>query len=79
MTKAYTGSLFAKFAGVVGVAILAIAPALAQKPGATVHGHVTNPAGQNFTNGNVKFTTDQTVQYKDAKFAATVPIDDNGD
>jgi tetratricopeptide (TPR) repeat protein len=79
MTKAYTGSLFAKFAGVVGVAILAIAPALAQKPGATVHGHVTNPAGQNFTNGNVKFTTDQTVQYKDAKFVATVPIDDNGD
>jgi tetratricopeptide (TPR) repeat protein len=79
MTKAYTGSLFAKFAGVAGVAILAIAPALAQKPGATVHGHVTNPAGQNFTNGNVKFTTDQTTQYKDAKFAATVPIDDNGD
>jgi tetratricopeptide (TPR) repeat protein len=79
MTKAYTGSLFAKFAGVVGVAVLAIAPALAQKPGATVHGHVTNPAGQNFTPGNVKFTTDQTVAYKDAKFAATVPIDDNGD
>jgi tetratricopeptide (TPR) repeat protein len=79
MTKAYTGSLFAKFAGVVGVAILAIAPALAQKPGATVHGHVTNPAGQNFTPGDVKFTTDQTVAYKDAKFAATVPIDNNGD
>lgn len=79
MTKAYKRSLFAKFAGVVGVAILAIAPALAQKPGATVHGHVTNPAGQNFTPGDVKFTTDQTVQYKDAKFAATVPIDGNGD
>ena len=27
----------------------------------------------------MKFTTDQTVQYKDAKFAATVPIDGNGD
>jgi tetratricopeptide (TPR) repeat protein len=79
MMKAYKGSLFAKFAGVVGVAILAIAPAFAQKPGANVHGHVTNPAGQNFTNGNVKFTTDQTVAYKDAKFVATVPIDDNGD
>jgi tetratricopeptide (TPR) repeat protein len=79
MTKAYTGSLFAKFAGVVGVAVLAMAPALAQKPGATVHGHVTNPAGQNFTPGDVKFTTDQTVAYKDAKFAATVPIDTNGD
>jgi tetratricopeptide (TPR) repeat protein len=79
MMKAYTGSLFAKFAGVVGVAILAIAPALAQKPGATVHGHVTNPAGQNFTPGDVKFTTDQTVAYKDAKFVATAPIDNNGD
>ncbi len=79
MKKAYTGSLFAKFAGVVGVAILAMAPALAQKPGATVHGHVTNPAGQNFTPGDVKFTTDKTVSYKDAKFVATVPIDGNGD
>jgi tetratricopeptide (TPR) repeat protein len=79
MTKAYTGSLFAKVAGVVGVAILAMAPSLAQKPGAAVHGHVTNPAGQNFTPGDVKFTTDQTVAYKDAKFAATAPIDTNGD
>ena len=79
MMKAYKGSLFAKFAGVVGVAILAIAPALAQKPGAAVHGHVTNPAGQNFTPGDVKFTTDQTVPYKDAKFVATAPIDGNGD
>lgn len=78
MTKAYKGSLFAKFASIVGIAVLAITPALAQKPGATVHGHVTNPAGQNFTNGNVKFTTDQTVPYKDAKFSSTVPIDSDG-
>jgi tetratricopeptide (TPR) repeat protein len=79
MMKAYKGSLFAKLATVVGVAVLAMAPAFAQKPGATVHGHVTNPAGQNFTSGDVKFTTDQTVPYKDAKFVATVPIDSNGD
>jgi tetratricopeptide (TPR) repeat protein len=79
MTKAYKGSLFAKFASIVGIAIFAMTPALAQKPGATVHGHITNPAGQNFTNGDVKFTTDQSVAYKDAKFVATAPIDNNGD
>jgi tetratricopeptide (TPR) repeat protein len=78
MTKTYKGSLFAKFAGIVGVAIFAMAPALAQKPAATVHGHVTNPAGQNFANGDVKFTTDQSVAYKDAKFIAVAPIDSDG-
>ena len=45
MMKMNRGSLFAKLASVVGVAIFAMAPALAQKPTATVHGHVTNPAG----------------------------------
>ncbi len=79
MTKAYKSSLFAKFASILGIAIFAITPALAQKPGATVHGHITNPAGQNFTPGNVKFTTDQTVPYKDAKFVSTSPIDNDGD
>jgi tetratricopeptide (TPR) repeat protein len=78
MTKTYTGSLFAKLAGVVGVAIFAIAPALAQHPGATVHGHVTNPAGQNFTPGDVKFTADKSVAYKDEKFTNTTPIDADG-
>ena len=78
MTKTYTGSLFAKLAGVVGVAIFAIAPALAQHTGATVHGHVTNPAGQNFTTGDVKFTTDKSVQPKDAKFTSVAPIDNDG-
>jgi tetratricopeptide (TPR) repeat protein len=78
MTKTYKGSLFAKFASIVGVAIFAMAPALAQKPTATVHGHVNNPAGQNFANGDVKFTTDQSVAYKDAKFIAVAPIDNDG-
>ncbi len=78
MMKTYRGSLFAKLAGVVGVAIFAIAPALAQKPAATVHGHVTNPAGLDLTSGDVKFTTDQGAAYKDAKFAATAPIDAQG-
>ncbi len=78
MMKTYRGSLFAKLASIVGVAIFAITPALAQKPGATVHGHVTNPAGMSFTTGEVKFTTDQSVAYKDAKFATVVPIDGEG-
>ena len=43
-----------------------------------MHGHVTNPAGQSFTNGDVKFTADKTVAYKDAKFANTTPIDADG-
>ncbi len=78
MMKTTRGSLFAKCAGVMGVAILALTPAFAQKPTATVHGHVTNPAGQDFTNGDVKFTTDQSVSYKDAKFIAVAPIDAQG-
>ncbi len=76
--KTYKGSLFAGFAGIVGVAIFAIAPALAQKPATTVHGHITNPAGMDFNSGDVKFTTDQSVSYKDAKFAAVAPIDAQG-
>ena len=78
MMKTYRGSLFAKLASIVGVAIFAMAPALAQKPGATVHGHVTNPAGLDLTAGDVKFTTDMSAPYKDAKFTATSPIDAQG-
>ena len=78
MTKTYKISFLAKFAGVLGVAMLAIAPALAQKPTATVHGHVTNPAGGDFTPGDVKFTTDQTSAPKDVKFSVVAPIDAQG-
>ena len=78
MMNFYKGSFVAKLAGIVGVVIFAMAPAVAQKPSATVHGHITNPAGQDFNSGNVKFTTDQTVAYKDAKFIATAPIDSTG-
>ncbi len=75
MMNTSKSSLFAKFAGIVGVAIFAIAPAFAQTPGATVHGHVTNPAGQPFSKGDMKFTQDETVPYKDAKISNTAPID----
>src|ERR1700677_2810052 len=78
MMKTFRGSLFARLASIVGVAIFAVAPALAQKPGATVHGHVTNPAGLDQTAGDVKFTTDQSVSYKDAKFGVTTTIDGQG-
>ena len=78
MTEAYKRTLFAKVAGLASMTMLMIAPALAQAPGATVHGHVNNPAGQNFTGGEVKFTKDQTVAYKDEKFSPVVPIDNDG-
>lgn len=71
-------SLLAKVAGVVGVAILAMAPALAQKTGATVHGHVLNPAGQPLPSGDVKFTQDETSPLKDAKISNTATIDSSG-
>ena len=78
MMKTYRSSLFAKLASIVGIAIVAMAPALAQKPGATVHGHVTNAAGMSLTSGDVKFTTDLSVSYKDAKFSTVAPIDGDG-
>jgi tetratricopeptide (TPR) repeat protein len=78
MMTTYRGSFFAKLAGIVGVAIFAVAPAMAQKPTVTVHGHVTNPAGGDFSPGDVKFTTDQSVAYKEAKFAAVAPLDAQG-
>ncbi len=46
---------------------------------ANVHGHVTNPAGQPFGAGEVKFTKDKTVAFKDEKFQFAFPIDTNGD
>jgi tetratricopeptide (TPR) repeat protein len=76
--KTYKGSLFAKFASLAGIAVFLSAPAFAQGTGATVHGHVNNPAGQSLTNANVKFTKDKTVAYKDAKILKDAPLDENG-
>jgi tetratricopeptide (TPR) repeat protein len=78
MMKTHRSSSIAKLASIVGMAIFAIAPTLAQKPGATVHGHVTNAAGVSLTTGEVKFTTDMSAGYKDAKFPTVVPIDGDG-
>jgi tetratricopeptide (TPR) repeat protein len=79
MMKTYKGSLFAKFASLAGMAVFLTAPAFAQGTTTTVHGHVTNPAGQSLTSGDVKFTKDRSVPYKDEKFLKDVPIDGNGD
>jgi tetratricopeptide (TPR) repeat protein len=78
MMNAYNSSLFAKFTSHAAMAIFLAAPAFAQAPGVTVHGHVTNPAGQNFTSGDVKFTKDKTTAYKDEKFVDVTPIGGDG-
>lgn len=65
--------------GAAAVAVMALSgSAFAQAPGATVHGHVLNPAGQDFSSGDVKFTKDKTTPYKDEKFTVTVPLNSDG-
>jgi tetratricopeptide (TPR) repeat protein len=61
----------------VVLALVCAAPVVAQTT-ATVHGHVNNPIGQPLTSGNVQFTKDRTVPFKDEKFLNTVPVDANG-
>jgi tetratricopeptide (TPR) repeat protein len=78
MMEAYKSSLFAKVTSLAGMAILLAAPAFAQGPGATVQGHVTNPAGQNFASGDVKFTKDKTTPFKDEKFVNVTHLDGDG-
>lgn len=62
------------------LAATAVLPAtmLAQAT-ASVHGHVQNAAGLPITTGQVKLTTDKTVEAKDRKFKNTFDIDANGD
>ena len=71
-----------KFAGFASSAVVAsvlfTAPAFAQNKVATVHGHVTNPIGQNFTNGDVKFTKDRDQPFEKEKFLNSVAIDADG-
>jgi tetratricopeptide (TPR) repeat protein len=76
MSKAPTLAAVATMAIFSGHALFAQAAG----PSASVHGHVTNPAGQNFGAGEVKFTKDRTVATADLKFAANMvfPIDAQG-
>jgi tetratricopeptide (TPR) repeat protein len=74
--KMFKNSLFALTAG---VAITLSMPMLAQTTGATVHGKVLNPAGAPFTGGGeIQFTKDKTVEYKDEKILFKAPIDAAG-
>jgi tetratricopeptide (TPR) repeat protein len=41
----------------LGLAAIALLPAVAQNPGAKIHGHVTNPVGTPTTKGSVSLTT----------------------
>ena len=70
-----------KFAAVASAAVfstlLGAATAWAQST-ATVHGHVTNPIGQNFVNGDVKFSKDRDQPFDKEKFVNSVAIDADG-
>ncbi|HEY5329251.1 MAG TPA: hypothetical protein VIJ79_05145 [Acidobacteriaceae bacterium] len=65
-------------AAILPIAMLVPVTALAQET-ASVHGHVQNAAGMALATGQVKFTTDKTVEPKDRKYKNTFDIDANGD
>jgi tetratricopeptide (TPR) repeat protein len=46
--------------------------------GVTVKGHVTDPAGQTVTKGEIRFTKDLTATQKEQKMIYITPIDANG-
>ncbi len=71
---------FARVASLAAIAaMLCAGPALAQnKSTAVVHGHVTNPIGQPFVNGDVKFTKDRDQPFDKEKFLNSAPIDADG-
>jgi tetratricopeptide (TPR) repeat protein len=61
------------------MALMVGVPAVAQQPGATVHGKIVNPAGDPFSGGGVvQFTMDKNVEYKDEKILASFPIAADG-
>jgi len=59
------------------VVAIGAAPAIAQD--ATVHGKVTNPAGQVVTDGKVKFTKDISAPPKERKYTNITPTDSKGE
>jgi tetratricopeptide (TPR) repeat protein len=63
--------------------ILAVAQpsrSMAQATGsASLHGHVTNPAGMALNKGEVRLSTDRAADAKDRKYPYKFPIDQNGD
>ena len=73
-----------KFGGAMAASLLAmvsmVSPGkvLAQAPTASIHGHVTNPAGLPVTKGEVKLTTDKTGDVKSRKYPYSFPLDASG-
>jgi tetratricopeptide (TPR) repeat protein len=63
----------------VVLAIAHPARSVAQAAGASLHGHVTNPAGMALAKGEVRLSTDRTADAKDRKYPYKFPIDPNGD
>jgi tetratricopeptide (TPR) repeat protein len=59
--------------------LMAQTPAPAPVPGgATIHGHVQNPAGMVIQNAEVRLTTEKNVNSSTKKFEYTFPVDANG-
>jgi tetratricopeptide (TPR) repeat protein len=79
-----TGKM-SKISSTLATALLVIlamthpARSAAQATGASIHGHVTNPAGMALNKGEVRLTTDRTADTKDRKYQYKFPLDPNGD
>src|SRR5260370_12645720 len=74
-----------KESGALAAALLVIvamahrAHSVAQAAGASVHGHVINPAGMALNKGEVRLSTDRASEAKDRKYQYKFPIEPNGD
>jgi tetratricopeptide (TPR) repeat protein len=62
------------------LAVVQPSRSIAQATGsASIHGHVTNPAGMALNKGEVRLSTDRSADAKDRKYPYKFPIDPNGD
>jgi tetratricopeptide (TPR) repeat protein len=77
-----TGKMSSALAAALLVILAMAYPArsMAQATGAaSIHGHVTNPAGMALNKGEVRLSTDRSAEAKDRKYPYKFPIDQNGD
>jgi hypothetical protein len=65
-------------AGVLALVAWAQPATMMAQDTATIHGHVTNPAGAAVTNGEVRLTTDHTAGSASRKYEYTFPLDKSG-
>jgi tetratricopeptide (TPR) repeat protein len=77
MKQGKTGGMLATVL-LAGVAMLSPARTLAQPAPATIHGHVTNAAGQPVNKGEIRLTTDRSSDEKSRKYVYTFPLDGSG-